>query len=59
MNAWTSASGLMAVILCVACGHAVWAIVLLGGLEHGPSLPKHVKTCCEGYWRMDRGPMVC
>ena len=29
MNAWTSASGLMAVTLCVACGHAVWAILLI------------------------------
>ena len=32
----------MAVTLCAACGHAVWAVVLMGGLEHGPSLPK---TC--------------
>ena len=42
LNAWTSASGLMAVTLCAACGHAMWAVVLMGGLEHGPSLPK---TC--------------
>ena len=41
-NAWTSASGLMAVTLYAACGHAVWAVVLMGGLEHGPSLSK---TC--------------
>ena len=32
----------MAVTLCTACRHAVWAVVLMGGLEHGPSLPK---TC--------------
>ena len=27
----------MAITLCAACGHAV---VLMGSLEHGPSLPK-------------------
>ena len=42
LNAWTSISGLMAITLCAACGHAVWAVVLLGGLEQGSSLPK---TC--------------
>ena len=42
LNAWTNASGLMAVTLCVACGHAVWAVVLMGDLEHGSSLSK---TC--------------
>ena len=40
LNAWTSASGLMTVTLCVVFGHAVWAVVLMGDLEHGPSLPK-------------------
>ena len=40
LNAWTSASGLMAITLSAACGHAVWAVVLMGGLEHGPSLSK-------------------
>ena len=38
LSAWTSASGLMAVTLCVAYGHAVWAVVLVGNIEHGPSL---------------------
>ena len=42
LNAWTSANGLMAITLCVAFGHAVWAVVLMGDLEHGPSLSK---TC--------------
>ena len=40
LNAWTSASGLMVVTLCAAYGHAVWAVVLMGDLEHGPSLSK-------------------
>ena len=40
LNAWTSVSGLMAVTLCATCGHAVWVVVLMGGLEHGPSLSK-------------------
>ena len=40
LNAWISASGLMVVTLCAACGHAVWAVVLMGGLKHGPSLSK-------------------
>ena len=42
LNAWTSASGLMKVTLCIVCGNAVWAVVLMGDLEHGPSLSK---TC--------------
>ena len=33
LNAWTSASGLMAITLYVACGHAVWVEVMMGGLE--------------------------
>ena len=37
---WTSASGLMTVTLCTAYRHVVWAVVLMGGLEHGPSLSK-------------------
>ena len=41
LNAWTSASGLMTVTLCAVCGHAVWAVVLMRDLEHGPS---HFKT---------------
>ena len=40
LNAWTGASGLMVVTLCVAYGHAVWVVVLMGDLEHGPSLYK-------------------
>ena len=32
----------MAVTLCAAYGHAVWAVVLAGKIEHGPSLSK---TC--------------
>ena len=40
LNAWTSASRLMAITLCAACGHTVWAVVLMEGLEHGPSLSK-------------------
>ena len=42
LNAWTSASGLMATTLCVAFGYVVWAVVLMEDLEHGPSLSK---TC--------------
>ena len=42
LNAWTSASGLMAVTWCAAYGHAVWAVVLMGDHKHGPSLSK---TC--------------
>ena len=42
LNAWTSASELMAVTLCAVCGHAVWTIVLMGGLDHGAKPPK---TC--------------
>ena len=42
LNAWTIANGLMAIALCVAFGHVVWAVVLMGDLEHGPSLSK---TC--------------
>ena len=42
LNVWASASGLMAIFMCVACGHAMWAIVLIGGLAHGPS---HSKMC--------------
>ena len=30
----------MAVTLCATCGHAVWAVVLMGNLEHWPSLSK-------------------
>ena len=40
LNAWIGASGLMVVTLCVAYGHAVWIVVLMGDLEHGPSLYK-------------------
>ena len=40
LNAWTSASGLMVVTLCVTCGHDVWAVMLTKGFEHGPSLSK-------------------
>ena len=42
LNAWTSASGLMTITLCAVCGHAVWAVVLMGDHKHGPSLSK---TC--------------
>ena len=28
-NAWTSASGLMAVTLCAVYGHAMWVVVLM------------------------------
>ena len=40
LKAWTSASGLMAVTLCVAFGHSMWAVVLMGDLEHGPNVGK-------------------
>ena len=42
LNAWTSASRLMTITLCTICGHVVWAVVLMGDLEYGPSLSK---TC--------------
>ena len=45
LNAWTSASGLRTVTLYAANRHVVWAVVLMGGLEHGPSLPKCVRIC--------------
>ena len=47
LNAWTSASGLMTVTLRATCRHVVWAVVLMGDLEHGSS---HSKMC---------GNMVC
>ena len=47
MNAWTSASGLMAITLRAVCGHAVWVVVLMRDFGHGSSLSK---TC---------GNMVC
>ena len=52
LNAWTSANGLMAITLCVAFGHAVWAVVLMGDLEHGPNVGKsgfvsHTKHTAE------------
>ena len=59
LNAWTSASGLMAITLYVACGHVVWTVMLMRGLEHRPRFPKRVRTCCVGRWRMGKGPMVC
>ena len=34
LNAWTSANGLMAITLCAAYGHAVWAIVLMAGQDN-------------------------
>ena len=38
----------MAVTLCAVCGHVVWAVMLMGGLEHGPSLPKMCENMlCE------------
>ena len=40
LNAWTSASGLMVVTLCATCGYAMWAVVLIGDLEHGLGLSK-------------------
>ena len=40
LNAWTSASGLMVVTLCATCRYAMWAVVLIGDLEHGLSLSK-------------------
>ena len=48
LNAWTSASGLMIVTLCTACGHAVWAIMLMEGLEYGPSLSKTCGNMLDG-----------
>ena len=30
----------MVVTLCAAYGYAVWAVLLLEGLEHGPNLSK-------------------
>ena len=42
LNAWENASGLMTVTLCVAYGHVVWAVVLMGCIEHRPSLSKNV-----------------
>ena len=51
-SAWTDVSRLMAVTLCVcvACRHAMWAMLVDGGgLRHGPSLPKHVETCYVTY----------
>ena len=42
LNAWTSASWVMVVTWCVAYGHPVWAVVLIGGIVHGPNL---FKTC--------------
>ena len=52
LNAWTSASGLMAITLCVAFGHSMWAVVLMGDLEHGPNVGKsgfvsHTKHTAE------------
>ena len=46
LNARTNASGMMVVTLCAACGHDIWAVMLIGGLKHGPSLPKCVRTYC-------------
>ena len=40
LNAWTSASGLMVITLYATYGRAVWAVVLMGDIEHGPSLSK-------------------
>ena len=47
-SAWTDASGLMEVTLCVcvAYGHAVWADGRW--LRHGPSIPKHLFICYVG-----------
>ena len=52
LNAWTSASDLMAITLFVAFGHSVWAVVLMGDLEHGPNVGKsgfvsHTKHTAE------------
>ena len=38
----------MAVTLCAACGHVVWAVVLMGGLKRGPSLSKMCKNMLCG-----------
>ena len=59
LNARTNASGMMVVTLCATYGHAIWAVVLIGGLEHGLSLPKCVRTYCVGCQRMGKGPMAC
>ena len=32
LNAWTNASGLMAITLYATYGHAMWAVVLMGDL---------------------------
>ena len=40
MNAWTSASGLMAITL--------WVVVLIGGLKHGSSLSKICENMLYG-----------
>ena len=34
--------------MCTACGHVVWAIVLMRGLEHGLSLPKTCENMLSG-----------
>ena len=56
LNAWTSASGLMAVTLYVACGHAVWVEVMMGGLEQGPSLPKTCVNMLSGQLKDGQRP---
>ena len=38
----------MAITLCAACGHVVWAVVLMGGLEHRPSLSKMCRNMLCG-----------
>ena len=46
LNAWTDVSGLMLVTWCAVCGHAVWAVLLMGeGLGMGQAsqnVGKHV-----------------
>ena len=50
-NAWTDASGLMAVTLCVCAAfrHAMWAVLAdERWLKHGPSILKCLFRCCMG-----------
>ena len=50
-------SGLMVVTLCVACGHVVWVVLLMGeALSMGQAFQNCGRVCCVGCWRMGRGP---
>ena len=59
VDAWTNASGLMAITWCAAYGHVVCAVLLMGEDLGMGRASQNVGTYCVDCCVMGRNPMTC